>query len=79
MPPAEKPAGQKPPEAPASLEETAQAALKEAREYAAQPTTPAYEAIRVYRETVLDVYPNSRAAEEAQKAIDQLKAKNAEP
>jgi len=74
-----KPATGKPPESPASLEETAQAALKEAREYAAQPTTPAYEAIRVYRETVLDVYPNTRAAKEVQKAVDQLKAKSAEP
>jgi hypothetical protein len=74
-----KPATGKPPESPGSLEEAAQAALKEAREYAALPTTPAYEAIRVYRETVLDVYPNTRAAKEAQKAVDQLKAKSAEP
>ena len=78
-PPTGKPPTGKPPESSNPLEEAAQAALKEAREYAALPTTPAYEAIRVYRETVLDVYPNTRAAKEAQKAVDQLKAASGEP
>jgi flagellar basal body-associated protein FliL len=54
-------------------ENAAQQALKEAKEYEAQPSTPPDEAVRVYEENVINVYPKTKAAAEAQKAIDRLK------
>ena len=54
-------------------ENAAQQALKEAKEYEAQPSTPPDEAVRVYEENVINVYPKTKAAAEAQKAIERLK------
>ena len=65
---------------PPNLDEPAQAALKAAKEFEAQPDTPPEEAIRVYQETVIDVYPKTQAAEEARLAIERLrKPAGAEP
>ena len=60
---------------PPNLDEPAQAALKAAKEFEAQPDTPPEEAIRVYQETVIDVYPKTQAAEEARQAIERLRKK----
>jgi hypothetical protein len=60
---------------PPNLDEPAQAALKVAKEFEAQPDTPPEEAIRVYQETVIDVYPKTQAAEEARQAIERLRKK----
>jgi len=62
------------------LESAAQQALKEAQEYEKDPGTPPEEAIRVYDENVIKVYPKTKAAAEAQQAVDRLRgAKPAEP
>jgi len=67
------PPGSTPPTPPPpNLDEPAQAALKVAKEFEAQPGTPPEEAIRVYQETVIDVYPKTQAAEEARQAIERL-------
>ncbi len=63
---------------PPNLDEPAQAALKVAKEFEAQPGTPPEEAIRVYQETVIDVYPKTQAAEEARQAIERLRKKEGE-
>jgi len=55
------------------LESAAQQALKEAQEYEAEPNTPPEDAIRVYDENVIKVYPKTKAAAEAQKAIERLR------
>jgi len=54
-------------------ESNAQAVLKEAQEYEKQPGTPPEDAIRVYEENVIKVYPKTKAAVEAQKAVDRLR------
>jgi hypothetical protein len=64
---------------PPNLEEPAQAALKAAKEFEAQPKTPPEEAIRVYKETVIGVYPGTQAAEEARQAIERLLREDVPP
>jgi serine/threonine protein kinase len=54
-------------------ESNAQSVLKEAQEYEKQPGTPPEDAIRVYEENVIKVYPKTKAAVEAQKAVDRLR------
>ena len=54
-------------------ESNAQVVLKEAQEYEKQPGTSPEDAIRVYEENVIKVYPRTRAAVEAQKAVDRLR------
>ncbi|MBE3070969.1 MAG: protein kinase [Planctomycetes bacterium] len=66
--PAEKP---KPP--PGPLEGVADEVLKEVQTYEADPDTPRYEVIRMYQENVINVYPGTKAAAEAQKAIERLR------
>ena len=50
----------------------AQEVLAEVRQYEANPDTPVYELIRMYRENVINVYPGTKAAREAEKAIERL-------
>jgi hypothetical protein len=54
-------------------EGNAQAVLKEAQDYEKQPGTAPEDAIRVYEENVIKVYPKTKAAVEAQKAVDRLR------
>jgi serine/threonine-protein kinase len=73
--PATTPAPPTPPSVTTSanpLEGAAQQALKDAKEYEAQAGTAPEDAIRVYEENVIKVYPRTKAAEEAQKAIERL-------
>ena len=68
---------EKPPAAapkPLSLEEAAQEALQEVKQYEADPQVPRYEVIRKYEDNVINVYHGTKAAEEAQKAVERLKA-----
>jgi serine/threonine-protein kinase len=71
--PGQQPA--QPPAPPASpLEDAARQALDEAKKYERDSNIPRYEVIRVYQETVIDVYPKTKAADEARKAIEKIKA-----
>jgi len=67
----------RPPEPPSPLEDAARQALDEAKKYEADPNAPRDEVIRVYQETVVDVYPKTKAADEARKAIERIKAEPA--
>ena len=66
----------KPPEPPNTIEDAAQAALDEVRKVEADPKIPREEIIRMYEENVLGIrqYAKTKAAQEAQKAIDRLRA-----
>ena len=68
-PPAEKP--KPPPRNP--LEDVARDVLGEVKAYEANPDTPAYELIRMYQENVINIYPGTQAAKDAQQAIERLK------
>jgi len=72
--PAAPAAGSMPPEPASPLEDAARQALDEAKKYEADPSAPRDEVIRVYQETVVDVYPKTKAADEARKAIERIKA-----
>jgi serine/threonine-protein kinase len=68
---------EKPPAAapkPLSLEEAAQEALEEVKKYETDSSKPRWDVIRKYEENVINVYSGTKAAEEAQKAVDRLKA-----
>jgi serine/threonine-protein kinase len=71
---AEKPPTATPPKPPSSLEEAAQEALKEVQQYEADPSAARWDVIRKYEENVLNVYVGTKAAEEAQKAVERLRA-----
>jgi len=74
--PAESPSETAPAEKPSAglLEEVAQEVLKEVRTYETQnPDTPVYELVRMYRESVIQVYPGTHAAEQAHQAIERLR------
>ena len=63
------------PEKPKNLnEDIAAEVLKEVQTYEADPDTPRYEVLRMYQENVINVYPGTKAAAEAQKAIARLRA-----
>ena len=65
--PAEKPSA-------TPLEEAAREMLEEVREYETlNPDTAVYELIRMYRESVIQVYPDTKAADEARRAIERLR------
>ena len=55
------------------LEDVASEVLGEVKAYEADPDTPAYELIRMYQENVINIYPGTQAAKEAQQAIERLK------
>jgi len=57
---------------PSRLEDVAQEVLQEVRAYESDPETPIYELIRMYRENVLQVYPGTKAADEARQALERL-------
>jgi hypothetical protein len=75
-PPSPAPAqpGQQPAQPASPLEDAARQALDEAKEYERDSNIPRHEVIRVYQETVIDVYPKTKAAAEARKAIEKIKA-----
>jgi len=54
------------------LEKVAQEVLAEVRKYESDPDTPVYELIRMYKENVMDVYPGTQAATQAEDAIKRL-------
>jgi len=62
---------EKPPASP--LEDVAQEVLGEVQAYESDLDTPVYELMRMYRENVIQVYPGTRAAETAAKALERLK------
>ena len=57
-----------------TLEEAAQEALEEVKQYEADSSKPRWDVIRKYEENVISVYYGTKAAEEAQKAVERLKA-----
>ncbi|HUU89672.1 MAG TPA: protein kinase [Phycisphaerae bacterium] len=61
----------KPPRSP--LEEVAQEVLNEVKPYEKDLDTPVYELIRMYQENVINVYPGTEAAKEAEAAIKRLR------
>ena len=63
-----------PPKPLPTLEEAAQEALQEVKQYEADPSNPRWDVIRKYNENVINVYYGTKAAEEAQKAVERLKA-----
>ena len=63
-----------PPPNPPTLEEAAQEALQEVKQYEADSSKPRWDVIRKYEENVISVYYGTKAAEEAQKAVERLKA-----
>ena len=69
VPPGETP---KPP-AKSPLDEVAREVLAEVKAYEKDPDTPAYELIRMYQENVINVYPGTEAAKEAEAAIKRLR------
>jgi len=71
MPPGPPP---KPPDAAHPLEDAARAALEEVRQFEADKNVPRYEVIQRYQENVIDIYSKTKAAEEARKAVERLKA-----
>ena len=77
-PPGETPPATTPGVTPSAhpMESAAQGALKEAQEYEKQPGTPPKDAIRVYEENVIKIYPKAKAAAEAQHVIDRLRAES---
>jgi hypothetical protein len=75
-PPGETPAppGETPKPPPRNpLEEVAREVLAEVKAYEKDPDTPAYELIRMYQENVINVYPGTEAAKEAEAAIKRLR------
>ncbi len=68
-PPGERP--KPPPEKP--LDEVAREVLAEVKAYEKDPDTPTYELIRMYQENVINVYPGTEAAKEAEAAIKRLR------
>ena len=75
--PGQQPPGPVAPPPPNPLEDAARQALDEAKKYEADTSVPRDEVIRVYQETVIDVYPKTKAAEEARKAVERIKAEAA--
>ena len=57
---------------PETLEAYASAALREVGNYEANPTAARYDVVRRYQENVIDLYPKTKAADEARKAIDRI-------
>ena len=75
-PPGETPAppGETPKPPPKNpLEEVAREVLAEVKAYEKDPDTPAYELIRMYQENVINVYPGTEAAKEAEAASKRLR------
>ncbi len=68
-PPGETP---KPP-AKSPLDDVASEVLAEVKAYEKDPDTPAYELIRMYQENVINVYPGTEAAKQAEAAIKRLR------
>jgi len=80
--PAAPAAGSAPPQPASPLEDAARQALDLAKEYerdSNKPNSniPRDEVIRVYQETVVDVYPKTKEADEARKAIEKIRAEPA--
>jgi len=74
--PGETPAlpGETPKPPPESLlDDVASEVLAEVKAYEKDPDTPAYELIRMYQENVINVYPGTEAAKEAEAAIKRLR------
>ena len=66
--------GETPPTPPKSrLEEVAREVLNEVKPYEKDLDTPVYELIRMYQENVINVYPGTEAAKEAEAAIKRLR------
>jgi len=61
-----------PPESPPEHERLAEEALNLVKPYEKDLDTPAYELIRMYQENVINVYPGTEAAKEAEAAIKRL-------
>jgi len=62
-----------PPQSTGGLEEAARAALDEAKKFEADPKIERNDVITTYEDTVINVYPKTKAADEARAAVERIK------